>query len=104
MDKELFVKNRKKLLSLMENDSILISFSRRLVDDPITNDKYDVNRNYFYLTGVFEFRNIVMLIKGTKEHEMMFIMPYNELEAKWVGAPHSADQIKEMSGIMDVRC
>ncbi len=103
MDKELFVKNRKKLLSLMENDSILISFSRRLVDDPITNDKYDVNRNYFYLTGVFEFRNIVMLIKGTKEHEMMFIMPYNELEAKWVGAPYSADQIKEMSGIMDVR-
>ena len=48
MDKNLFIKNRKKIFSLMEDNSLMVIFSRRLKEDSITNDKYDVNRNYFY--------------------------------------------------------
>ena len=103
MDKELFVRNRKKILDLMEDESILITFSRRLVEDSITNDKYNVNRNYFYLSGVFEYGNIVMLIKAKKNHEMIFIKPYDELIAKWVGAPLNQEEIQNLSGIQDVR-
>lgn len=104
MDKELFVKNRKKILNLMEDDSILIAFSRRLVEDPITNDKYNVNRNYYYLCGVFEYSNIVMLVKTkNKCGEIIFINPYDELKAKWVGAPLSKEEITRISGISDVR-
>ncbi len=104
MNKELFIKNRKKLFSLMEEESVLISFSRRLVEDPITNDKYDVNRNYYYLCGVFEYENIVVLIKTNKKClESMFINPYDEFKAKWVGAPLSKEEITEISGINDVR-
>ena len=104
MDKELFVKNRKKIFDLMEDDSILLAFSRRLVEDSITNDKYNVNRNYYYLCGVFEFENIVMLVKTkNKTQETIFIKPYNELIAKWVGAPFSKDEINKLSGINDIR-
>ena len=104
MKSELFALNRKKILSLMENESILITFSRRLLDDPITNDKYDVNRNYYYLCGVFEYENIVMLVKNNnKTHEIIFINPYDEFKAKWVGAPLSKEEITKISGIEDVR-
>ena len=104
MDKGLFIKNRKKILDLMENDSILVSFSRRLVEDSITNDKYNVNRNYYYLCGVFEYENIVMLVKTKNKHsETIFINPYDEFKAKWVGAPLSKEQITQISGINDVK-
>ena len=104
MDKGLFIKNRKKILDLMENDSILVSFSRRLVEDSITNDKYNVNRNYYYLCGVFEYENIVMLVKTKNKHsETIFINPYDEFKAKWVGAPLSKEEITQISGINDVK-
>ncbi len=104
MDKNLFIKNRKKILNLMEDNSLMVIFSRRLNEDSITNDKYDVNRNYFYLSGVFEYENIVVLVKeNNKCHEMIFINPYDEFKAKWVGAPLSKEEITELSGIEDVR-
>ena len=103
MDRELFINNRKKVFDLMVDNSVLISFSRRLKEDSITNDKYDVNRNYFYLCGVFEYENIVMLIKNGKNSEMIFINPYDEFKAKWVGAPLSSDEITKISGIKDVK-
>ena len=88
----------------MEDDSILLAFSRRLVENSITNDKYNVNRNYYYLCGVFEYENIVMLVKTkNKTQETIFIKPYNELIAKWVGAPLSKEEITNISGIQDVR-
>ena len=103
MDRELFKNNRKKVFDLMVDNSVLISFSRRLKEDSITNDKYDVNRNYFYLCGVFEYENIVMLVKNSKNSEMIFINPYDEFKAKWVGAPLSSDEITNISGIKDVK-
>ena len=104
MDRELFVRNRKKIFELMEDNSILLSFSRRKVFDSVTNDKYDVNRNYYYLCGVFEYENIVMLIKNNnRTNEIIYINPYDDFKAKWVGAPLSKDKIKEISGIEDIR-
>ena len=99
MDKSLFVFNRKKILNNMLDNSVLLSFSL-----PKGEVKNDVNRNYFYLCGNFEFENIVMLVKQegiTKE--LMFINPYDEFKAKWVGAPLSKEQITNQSGIEDVR-
>ncbi len=104
MDRELFVRNRKKIFELMEDNSILLSFSRRKVFDSVTNDKYDVDRNYYYLSGVFEYENIVMLVKNNKKtNEIIFINPYDDFKAKWVGAPLSKEEIKELSGIEDIR-
>ncbi len=99
MDKSLFIFNRKKILDNMMDNSVLLSFSI-----PKGEVKNDVNRNYFYLCGNFEFENIVMLVKkdGVRQ-ELMFINPYDEFKAKWVGAPLSSSVISEQSGITDVR-
>ena len=104
MDKNLFIKNRNKILNQMVDNSIFVIFSRRLIDDDIAKQTYNVNRNYFYVSGVLEFDNIVILkhMNGKKE-SIIYINPYDELEAKWVGAPKSIDEIKELSGIEDVR-
>ena len=103
MLKECFKVNRKKILDQMEDNSILYVYSRRK-EESLTNERYNVNRNYFYLSGVLEFDNVVMLTKiNGKETEVIYINPYDEFKAKWVGAPFSIEKVMELSGIKDVR-
>ena len=103
MLKECFKDHRLNLLSQMEDNSILLAFSRRK-EESLTNERYNVNRNYFYLSGVLEFDNIVLLFKRNgKENEIIYINPYDEFKAKWVGAPFSKEKVEELSSIKDVR-
>ena len=103
MLKECFKVNRKRMLDLMEDNSILLAFSRQK-EESITNERYNVNRNYFYLSGVLEFDNVVLLTKiNSKTQEIIYINPYDELKAKWVGAPFSKEKVTELSSIQDVR-
>ena len=67
MDKSLFIFNRKKILNNMLDNSVLLSFSL-----PKGEVKNDVNRNYFYLCGNFEFENIVMLVSYSLRIEHFF--------------------------------
>lgn len=99
MNSLVFVNNRKKIFDLMKDNSCLVVYSQ-----PKEDVKFDVNRNYYYLSGNFEFGNIVLLSKidGVCK-EMMFIYPYDELKAKWVGAPLSKEVVSEVSGIIDIR-
>lgn len=103
MNQELFINNRKKIVDLMANDSIFLVFSRRK-EESITNERFNVNRNFYYATGVLEFENILVLSKlNNKSMEIIFINPYDEFKAKWVGAPLSKEEIINASGIKDVR-
>lgn len=103
MNSEVFEKHRKKILNQMEDSSILISISRQK-EESIVKQTYDINRNYFYLSGVIEFENIVVLAKiNNSISEMIFINPYDEYKAKWVGAPKSKEEVIELSGIDNVR-
>ncbi len=96
---EVFKKHRKSVLDKMIDNSILISVSRRGEEHEV-NAKYDVNRNYFYLSGVMEYENIVVLAKNNeKTDEMIFINPYDEFKAKWTGAPLSKEEVLKRSGI-----
>lgn len=104
MNQKLFKKNRKKILNQMVDNSIFVIFSRRNGDDDIHKQQYNVNRNYYYVSGVLEYENIVVLTKiNNKTTEMIFINPYDEFKAKWVGAPLSKEEITNLSGITDVR-
>ena len=104
MNQKLFKKNRKKILNQMVDNSIFVIFSRRNGDEDIHKQQYNVNRNYYYVSGVLEYENIVVLTKiNNKTTEMIFINPYDEFKAKWVGAPLSKEEITNLSGITDVR-
>ena len=99
MDKSVFVKHRSEIEKLMMESSLLVVFSKPKIDV-----KKDVDRNYYYLSGNFEYNNIVLLCKHKQQYkEIIFIEPYDEVKAKWVGAPHSKEEIQKESGIQDVR-
>lgn len=103
MTSKLFEKNRKKILSQMDDNSIFIIFSKK-EEETITSQKYNVNRNYYYASGVLEFENIVVLAKlNNKESEAIYINPYDEFKAKWVGAPLSKEEVSSLSGIKVIR-
>ena len=104
MDKSLFIKNRNKIFDLMEDNSLFIIFSKKSTKDDIYNIKYNVNRNFYYISGILEYGDIIVLSKmNNKKSEIIFIKPYDELEAKWTGAPFSKDEINKLSGIKDIR-
>ena len=104
MDKNLFIKNRNKILSQMEDNSIFVVFSRHNGSDDIHKQDYNINRNFFYVSGNLEYENIVVLTKiEGKTNQIIYINPYDELKAKWVGAPLSQEEIKNTTGITDVR-
>lgn len=98
MEAKVFELHRKKIVELMMDSSILVLFSK-----PKADVKKDVDRNYYYVTGNFEFDNIVVLIKnGSLIKEMMFIQPYDEVKAKWVGAPLSKAEVSQQSNMKDI--
>ena len=102
MTSKLFKKNRKKILSQMKDDSIFVIFSKK-EEETITSQRYNVNRNYYYVSGVLEFENIVVLTKiNSIEKEYIYINPYDEFKAKWVGAPLSIEMVSSLSGIDNI--
>ena len=104
MDKNLFIKNRNKILNQMDDNSIFVVFSRHNGSDDIHKQDYNINRNFFYVSGNLEYENIVVLTKiEGKTNQIIYINPYDELKAKWVGAPLSQEEIKNTTGITDVR-
>ena len=99
MEGYVFKNNRKKIFDNMMDSSALVVFSNFKEDV-----KKDVDRNYYYVSGNFEFENIILMIKdNTGNKEIMFINPYDEFKAKWVGAPLSKEIVSKDSGIEDIR-
>ena len=63
-----------------------------------------VDRNFYYLTGI-ERENMILLLR--KNHlgevsETLYIEPYDEVLAKWVGGRMRADEATAISGIVTV--
>ena len=102
LNKEVFIKHRKNVFSMMLDNSVLIQFSRKKEESDV-NSKLDINRNYYYLSGNLEFENIIIITKNNNRYnEMIFINPYDEYKAKWVGAPLSKEEIIKSTGINNV--
>ena len=103
MEANVFERHRKNILNQMNDNSLMIIFSRPK-EDSIVNQKYNVNRNYSYLCGILEYENIILLSKiNGHTSEMVFIHPYDEFKAKWVGAPLDKSVVEKISGIKNVR-
>ena len=66
---------------------------------------FSVDRNFFYLTGI-ERENMILVMRKTFSGdviESLYIEPYDEVLAKWVGPRMKADEATEISGIKSVR-
>ena len=65
---------------------------------------FSVDRNFYYLTGI-ERENMILVLK--KSHtgqysEALYIEPYDEVLAKWVGARMRNAEATEISGVEQV--
>ena len=66
---------------------------------------FSVDRSFFYLTGLDRENMILVLQKDENDliRETVFIEPYDEFLAKWVGGRMRAEEVSQVSGISNVR-
>ena len=65
---------------------------------------FSVDRSFYYLTGIDRENMILMLKKDENDliRETLFIEPYDEFLAKWVGGRMKADEATAISGVGNV--
>ena len=100
----LFSVRRERLVKDITGNSALVLFS----GNPIMKSEdeaypFDVNRNFYYLTGLEKetMALVVTMIDG-RINEELFILPYDELMAKWVGGRMLKGEASEVSGVANV--
>lgn len=101
---KIYSERRQKVLQMMEDDSILLLFSGKAIGkSEDENYPFDVNRNFYYLTGLQNEDMVLMLGKNKgKTSEALFILPFDESLARWVGGRILKDEASEISEIKTV--
>lgn len=103
---EIYLQRRKALLETKEGPCMICIFSGNAPMKSLDSSyPFYVDRNFYYLTGIDRENMILMLRKapdGTTS-EALYIEPYDEVLAKWVGGRMRADEATEISGIRTVR-
>lgn len=100
----LFGIRRERLIKDIAGDASIVLFSGNAINK--SEDEcypFDVNRNFYYLTGL-ENESMVLVINSIDGviSENLFILPYDEILAKWVGGRMSKEEASEISGIENV--
>ena len=104
--KELYARRTEALLADKEAPCMLCIFSGKA---PMRSGDeaypFSVDRNFYYLTGIDRENMILALSKGAdgRVSRILFIEPYDEFLAKWVGGRMRAAEAEEISGIADIR-
>lgn len=103
--KDLYIQRRKQLLQDKQELSMVCIFSgnapMRSADESYP---FSVDRNFYYLTGI-DRENMVLVMDKDEAgvvREAIFIEPYDEELAKWVGGRMREDEVTRISGIESV--
>jgi Xaa-Pro aminopeptidase len=106
IDRNLFIKNRKKFTAEMKPKSVAVFNSNDIY--PISADStmpFQQHRDIFYLSGVDQEESILVLCPDAPyEHlrEMLFLRETNEHIAVWHGEKLTKERAFEISGIKSV--
>ncbi len=106
IDKNLFIKNRKKFIDKLKPNSLAIFNSNDIY--PVSADStlpFAQHRDIFYLSGVDQEESILVLFPDApkEEHkEMLFLKETNEHIAVWEGEKLTKEAAFETSGIKSV--
>jgi len=106
IDKNLFIKNRKKFISKMNPNSLAIFNSNDIY--PVSADStlpFAQHRDIFYLSGVDQEESILVIFPDApkKEHkEMLFLKETNEHIAVWEGEKLDEESAFDTSGVESV--
>ena len=98
----LYSKRRERLMKDLGNNTMAIFFSSDNVYDP--ENGFKVNRNFYYLTGL-EKPQMVLLLDNRRnmQREYLFILPFDEVEARWIGGRMSKQKASEISEVQIVK-
>ncbi len=97
--------NRRQTLSkkLADRHCLLIFSGKAKMCSEDESYPFKVNRNFYYLTGL-EKEDMVLMIANLngRYQESLFILPYDENLARWVGGRMSKEEASNISGIKNV--
>jgi Xaa-Pro aminopeptidase len=104
---DLFVRNRKKLIDLLDNQSVAIIMSN---DHPLKSGdqkyRYRQNSDLLYLTGINQEKTILVLCPGhpeEKKKEILFILKPDKTIERWEGHKLSLEEAHDISGIRNIQ-
>lgn len=106
IDRQFFVKNRKKLVSELKPGSLAVFNSNDTM--PTNADgtmSFRQNNDLFYLTGIEQEESILLICPGFREEkkrEILFLRQPNEHLEKWYGHKLTKEEAKAISGIETV--
>lgn len=98
-----YSERRERFFAMMEDDSLALFFAG--VGRKMSNDhfQYEVNRNFYYLTGIDQENSMLMLVKTCGERKVfLFIDDYDEHKEKWTGVRLTIEQARDLSGISNI--
>lgn len=103
--KEIYKARRQRLMETRSENTAVVIFSgsapMKSQDEAYA---FAVDRNFFYLTGI-ERENMILVMRKNylgQYSETLFIEPYDEVLAKWVGGRMREAEATEISGIADI--
>lgn len=105
MKKDVFINNRKKLMNILDDNSVVILFAGK-APQKSADEQYvfTPNRNFYYLTGIDEEKHILIIKKvNNNVEELLFIQKPDPVMEKWVGKTIRENEAKEVAGIENVK-
>lgn len=100
-----FEERRARLLALMDNNSAMVLYSG--VGKVSSADEcypFEVNRNFYYLTGIEQEDSALLLVNSYGEmKEFLFISPFDERKEKWYGKRLTPQEASKISGLKNVQ-
>lgn len=100
-----FANRRVRLMESVEDRSMVVLFSgNQVMKSEDEEYPFDVNRSFYYFTGIDREGMILVLRKvNGNVYSTLYIPPFDEVLAKWVGGRLTFEEAAEISGIDDVR-
>ena len=99
-----YAERRQRYLDQVEENSLTILFSGVAKKSSYDEEyPFEVNRNFYYLTGIDQEDSILLMLKSEGEkREYLFVSPYSELKEKWYGKRLTTEEAYLISGVRNV--
>lgn len=98
-----YIERRNRIFNSMDKDSIAILFAGK--GKKVSGDEfnYEVNRNFYYLTGIDQENSVLVLIKNDVGNSTyLFIDEKDEKIEKWIGYKLTIEEAKQISGVENI--
>lgn len=100
-----YIERRKRLAEKMQEDSVCYIFSGTKI--MMGNDEsypFVIDKNFLYLTGIDQEGLVLKLAKNKGVYsETLYLLPYDEILAKWVGGRIREEEARAISCVTTVR-